>query len=277
MKWQNLFFYLISLPIQNGLSMTGHKIIRMKKTIVTFLFVTVVTALFFLLSSFENNTAKKTQRILVFSKTNGWHHTCIPAGIKALEKMGKENGFVCDFTTDSLQFTSKNLKKYAAVVFLNTTGNVLDDEQQKVFEKYIRSGKGFVGIHSATDTEYGWPWYNQLVGAYFKNHPKQQTAKLIIKDQSFIATRHLPADWSKWDEWYNFKNTHFDKVNVLMTVDESSYTGGQNGESHPVAWYHNFDGGRSFYTALGHTDETYSDPLFVQHLLGGIQYAMGKK
>jgi uncharacterized protein len=249
----------------------------MKKTIVSFFVAVIVTGILFMLSSFEKVPAKKMPRVLVFSKTSGYHHACIAAGIKALEKMGVENGFACDFTTDSLQFTSKNLKKYAAVVFLNTTGNVLADVQQKAFEKYIRSGKGFVGIHAATDTEYGWPWYNQLVGAYFKSHPKQQTAKVIVKDQSFIATKHLPATWSKWDEWYNFKNTHFDKVNVLMTVDESSYTGGQNGDNHPVAWYHDFDGGRSFYTALGHTDETYSDPHFVQHLLGGIQYAMGKK
>jgi type 1 glutamine amidotransferase len=162
-------------------------------------------------------------------------------------------------------------------VFLNTTGNVLDDVQQNVFEKYICFGKGFVGIHSATDTAYGRPWHNQLVGACFKNHPKQQTAKLIIKDQTFVATNHLPATWTKWDEWYNFKITNFEKVNILMAIDETSYTGEENGESHLVAWYHDFDGGRSFYTALGHTDKTYSDPFFVQHLLGGIQYAMGEK
>lgn len=215
-------------------------------------------------------------RVLIFCKTAGFHHTSIPAGIKAIQRLGMQNGFSCDTTTDSLQFTKRNLKKYAAVIFLNTTGNVLSDQQQSVFQQYIRSGKGYVGIHSATDTEYGWPWYNELVGAYFSNHPKQQQAVLQVKDQSFKGMSGLPPQWSRWDEWYNFKDTHWDKVKVLITLDEKSIEGGTNGDFHPVSWYRDFDGGRSFYTAMGHTDESYSDNLFLKHLLGGIQYAIGK-
>lgn len=218
---------------------------------------------------------KKTQRILVYAKTRGFHHNSIAAGLVALQKLGSENNFAVDTTTDSTYFVPKTLKKYAAVVFLSTTGNVLNDEQQAAFEKYIQSGHGFVGVHAATDTEYDWPWYNKLVGAYFKSHPKQQEAVLNIVDDTHISTKHLPKQWKRFDEWYNFKSIQ-PGLNVLITIDEKSYTGGANGDPHPMAWYHDFDGGRAFYTELGHTDESYKDPMYLQHLLGGIQYAMGK-
>lgn len=245
----------------------------MKKLLAVFFSLSIVAVLL----SFSVSSVKKNPRVLIFSKTNGFYHSSIPVGIKAIQKLGTDNGFDCDVTTDSLQFNYKNLKKYATVIFLNTTGDVLGEEQQKAFEKYIRSGRGFVGVHAASDTEYDWPWYNELVGAYFKSHPAQQNATLQVKDNSFIATMHLSKEWKRWDEWYNFKNTHWDKVNVLLALDESSYKGGENNGYHPAAWYHSFQGGRSFYTALGHTDESYADPVFLQHLLGGIQYAIGKK
>lgn len=227
---------------------------------------------FFLISFIE---AKKTPRILVYAKTRGFHHASIPAGLAAIQQLGTENGFAVDTTTDSSYFVPKTLKKYAAVVFMSTTGNILNAEQQTAFEKYIQSGRGFVGVHAATDTEYDWPWYNQLVGAYFKSHPKQQEAVLNIVDDTHISTKHLPKTWKRFDEWYNFKSIQ-PNLNVLITIDEKSYTGGANGDPHPMAWYHDFDGGRAFYTEFGHTDESFKDPLFLQHLLGGIRYAMNK-
>lgn len=231
-------------------------------------------ACFALLSlSFINH--KKTPRVLVFSKTVKFHHASIPAGQAALLKLGKENNFEVDTTTDATWFTEKNLKKYDAVIFLSTTGDVLNDEQQAAFEKFIRGGKGYMGIHAATDTEYDWPWYNQLVGAYFKSHPKQQEAMLNIVDGTHISTKHLSATWKRFDEWYNFKSLQ-PGLHVLITIDEKSYMGGENGDFHPMAWYHDFDGGRAFYTEFGHTDESYVDPMFLQHLLGGIQYAITK-
>ncbi len=220
-------------------------------------------------------TVKKTPRILVYAKTRGYHHASIAAGLVAVQKLGVENNFAVDTTTDSTYFKHKTLKKYAAVIFLSTTGNVLNDEQQKAFEKYIQSGHGFVGVHAATDTEYDWPWYNKLVGAYFKSHPKQQEAILNIVDNTHPSTKHLPATWKRFDEWYNFKDIQPD-LQVLITIDEKSYTGGANGATHPMAWYHDFDGGRAFYTEFGHTDESFKDPMFLQHLLGGIRYAMNK-
>ncbi|MDP9075992.1 MAG: ThuA domain-containing protein [Bacteroidota bacterium] len=217
-------------------------------------------------------TAK--QKVLIFSKTAGFHHNSIAVGIPAIIKLGQENNFDADTTTDGAKFTFDNLKQYAAVIFLSTTGDVLNDTQQAAFEKYIRNGGGFVGVHSATDTEYDWPWYGNLVGAYFKIHPAQQFAVLHVVDRNFIATKHLPADWRRFDEWYNFKwiapNLH-----VLIKIDEKTYTGGLNGDNHPMAWYHDYDGGRAFYTELGHTDESYADSLYLKHLLGGIEYAMG--
>jgi len=218
----------------------------------------------------------QNKKILVFSKTAGFYHQSIPAGIAALQKLAVENKFVADTTKDATIFTAANLKQYAAVVFLSTTGDVLNDEQQKAFEGYIQAGGGFVGIHAATDTEYGWPWYGKLVGAYFLKHPEQQMATLQVVDRKSIATRHLPATWARKDEWYNFKDIQPD-LHVLIKLDESTYKGGSNGTDHPMAWYHNYDGGRAFYTGLGHVDASYTDPLFLKHLLGGLQYAMGIK
>jgi type 1 glutamine amidotransferase len=213
-------------------------------------------------------------KVLIFSKTAGFHHESIAVGIPAIIKLGQENNFDVDTTTNSAKFTTENLKQYAAVIFLSTTGDVLNDEQQKAFEQYIHSGGGFVGVHAATDTEYSWPWYGDLVGAYFKSHPKQQEATLHVVDRKFIATRHLPEEWKRFDEWYNYK--YIAKgLHVLITIDEKSYTGGENGDYHPMAWYHEYDGGRAFYTELGHTNESYADPLYLKHLLGGIQYAIG--
>jgi type 1 glutamine amidotransferase len=215
-------------------------------------------------------------KILVFAKTAGYHHESIGTGLLAIQKLGSQNRFAADTTTSAEEFTSANLKQYAAVVFLNTTGDILNDEQQQAFTQYIQGGGGFVGVHAATDTEYGWPWYGKLVGAYFLKHPDQQMATLQVTDRGSIATSHLPESWSRKDEWYNFKDIQPD-LKVLINLDETTYKGGTNGASHPIAWYHDFDGGRAFYTGLGHVEASYSDPLFLKHLLGGIQYAAGQK
>jgi type 1 glutamine amidotransferase len=220
--------------------------------------------------------AKPKPKVLIFCKTAGFHHESIAVGIPAIIKLGKENNFDVDTTTNSAKFTEANLNQYAAVIFLSTTGDVLNNEQQTAFEHYIKAGHGFVGVHAATDTEYDWPWYGSLVGAYFKSHPAQQEAKLDVVDRGFPATNHLPATWRRLDEWYNYKWIASD-LNVLIKIDENSYKGGENGSNHPMSWYHAYDGGRSFYTELGHTDASYADPLYLKHLLGGIKYAIGKK
>ncbi|WP_323134765.1 ThuA domain-containing protein [Pontibacter kalidii] len=215
------------------------------------------------------------KKILVFSKTTGFRHKSIPAGKAALLQLGKEHKVAVDTTENAAVFTADSLAQYAVVVFLNTTKDVLDAEQQAAFEKYIQSGGGFAGVHAATDTEFNWPWYNQLVGAYFANHPEIQAAAIDVLDKNHPSTTHLPDRWEREDEWYNFKSMNPD-VHVLANLDEKSYKGGENGEQHPIAWYHEFDGGRAFYTALGHTEESYREEAFLQHLWGGIKYAMGE-
>ncbi len=214
-------------------------------------------------------------RILVFSKTMGFRHASIPTGVAALRTLCAQHGIMVDSTEDSDDFNEKNLKRYAAVVFLSTTGDVLNPLQENAFERYIQAGGGFVGIHAATDTEYGWSWFTGLVGGQFESHPEIQDATLLVKDHKHLSTKHLPGDtWQRKDEWYNFKNLN-PNVNVLMTIDEKSYKGGKNGDHHPMCWYHVYDGGRAWYTAGGHTNESYAEPAFLQHLLGGIRYAIG--
>jgi len=235
----------------------------------------LVAAAFFLVLFQRCDGNDIPARILVFSKTEGYRHESIPTGIAALRKLCYENGIAMDTSEEGADFNAQNLKRYAAVVFLNTTGDVLNPNQETDFERYIQAGGGYMGVHSATDTEYGWHWYGGLAGAYFSSHPEQQDATLRVKTHDHPATKHLPDEWKRRDEWYNFKEMN-PQVNVLLSIDESSYQGGTNGDSHPMAWYHEYDGGRAFYTALGHTKESYADPLFLQHLLGGLQYTIGK-
>jgi len=220
---------------------------------------------------------KKPVKILVFSKTKGFRHNSIETGKQVFLKLGKEHHFEVDTTENADYFTGKKLNAYAAVVFLNTTGDILNAEQQNAFEKYIRNGGGYVGIHAATDTEYDWPWYGKLAGAYFLSHPAVQEAHFTIADRNHPATSFLTdSTWIRKDELYNFKDIQPD-LKVLIFLDEKSYTGGKNGDSHPFSWYHNFDGGRAFYTGMGHTKEGWADEKFQRHIWGGLQYATGLK
>jgi cytochrome c len=220
-------------------------------------------------------------RILVFSKTLGWHHTSIPNGIAAIQKLGAENNFTVDTTTNADYFKEDSLKNYSAVVFLSTTGDVLDYRQEEAFERYIQAGGGYAGVHAAADTEYDWGWYDRLVGGHFYDHPgihdsfhNVQEGTFNIVDANNNATKDLPKPWKRKDEFYSFKKLPAD-VHVLLSIDENSYHGGKRMGNHPMAWYHDYDGGRAFYTALGHTEESYTDPLYLKHLLAGIQYAIG--
>ncbi len=217
---------------------------------------------------------QESPRVLVFSKTKGFRHQSIEAGKAALIKLGAEKGFAVDTTESADVFTEENLKKYRAVIFLSTTGDVLDQQQQNQFMRFIQSGGGYVGIHAAADTEYDWWWYGKLVGAYFKSHPQIQEAK--FKKIKPFGEDNLPDEWIRTDELYNYKKIS-DEITVLYNLDETSYKGGENGENHPIAWYHDYDGGRSFYTGLGHTDESFSEELFLSHLYQGIKYAIGEK
>lgn len=226
---------------------------------------------------FVGQAYAQKNKILVFCKTSGFHHNSIEQGVRVIQQLGSAHAVDVDSTTDATKFNDEILKQYSAVIFLSTTGDVLNDIQQQSFERYIQGGGGFVGIHAAADCEYDWPWYGKLVGAYFAGHPEPQEAILDVVDSDFPATRHLPAQWKWRDEWYYFKQLP-QQVHVLINLDESSYKVGENGmgNPHPIAWYHEYDGGRSFYTGLGHEEETFSQPIFQEHLWGGISYAMGR-
>ena len=215
-------------------------------------------------------------RVLVFSKTTGFRHDSIPAGIAAIQQLGQQNNFGVDATEDDTRFTDANLAQYAAVIFLSATGDPVSTQAEKAaFQRYIEHGGGFVGIHAASDSGTTWPWYGQLVGTYFKQHPAQQNARVVVEDPNHPSTQGLPAQFTRFDEWYDFQTNPRPNVHVLTTVDETSYTGGTMGADHPTTWCHTFDGGRAWYTALGHTSQSFSEANFLHLLLGGIQTAAG--
>ena len=212
---------------------------------------------------------------LVFSRTQGYRHEAIAAGVTALTELGRQRGWQVTATEDAGRFSDEGLSPFDVVVFLSTTGDVLDEEQQAAFERFIRAGHGYVGIHAASDTEYDWAWYGRLVGAYFKAHPEIQTARVVVEDAAHPSTAHLSAEWERRDEWYGFHDNPRARVQVLLRLDETSYTAGEGsmGSDHPIAWYHDFEEGRAFYTGLGHTSESYSEAAFLAHIAGGIEWA----
>jgi PKD repeat protein len=241
------------------------------------------------------NDPTKKFNVLIFSKTAGFRHSSIDEGITALKLLGEQNNFGVDAIEEASLFTDEFLARYVAVIWLSTTGDVLNDEQQAAFERYIRAGGGYVGIHSAADGEYTWPWYGQLVGGYFRNHPNgTPTATVEVEDRTHLSTAHLPERWTRVDEWYNYQSPVNPSINgggtdystrnttgihVLLKMDESTYneSDGSDGvdDDHPISWCHRFDGGRAWYTGLGHTEASYLEPEFLQHVLGGIEVATG--
>jgi type 1 glutamine amidotransferase len=228
-------------------------------------------------------------KALVFSKTAAFRHSSIPAGVAAIKQLGAENDFAVDATEDAGAFTDANLAQYDVVIWLSTTGDVLNDAQQAAFERYIEAGGGYTGIHSASDTEYDWPWYGGLVGAYFRDHPGSvnaqfQEATVNVLGQGVPANRGLPSRWTRTEEWYNFRTNPRHSVRVLAEVDEDTYDprgysvpGGSPGmgQHHPISWCQQYDGGRAFYTAMGHLSSAYSEPLLLSHILGGIEMTAG--
>ena len=239
--------------------------------------------------------AAEPNRALVFSKTAGFRHgDSIPLGNKLLESQFKAAGLEVDFSEDSAVFTSENLAKYRAVAFMSTTGDIMApalgkqatadekaaagkvaESRRAAFQAWLEGGGAFVGVHAASDTEYKWPWYGKMIGGYFAGHPAIQPATLrpVVKDH--LSTAHLPAEWKRRDEWYNFRNLQEDNQ-VLILLDESTYKGGKNGEKHPIAWCKDVAKGRMFYTAGGHTKESFAEPDFMKHLQGGVLWALRK-
>lgn len=210
-------------------------------------------------------------RVLVFTKTTGWRHDSIPTAVAALQRLAAQEGLAVDHSEDAGDFNDKNLHRYHAVIFASTTGDVLDATQQAAMESFVRAGGGYMGVHSAADTEYDWPWYGQLVGAYFKSHPPGlQTTKVVFEHD---GVPNAPA-WTVTDEIYNYRSNPRSAVQVTATVDERDYQGGTMGADHPIAWCHSYDGGRAWYTGLGHDIKLYADPQFEAQLKRGLRYTV---
>lgn len=221
-------------------------------------------------------------RALLVTKTGGWHHESIVDGVPALQALARRHNFRLDRHQDRIPLSDQLLSNYEVIILLNTTENIFNEEEQAAFEKFIRAGKGYVGIHAASDTEYDWPWYNQLVGRMFRIHPAVQTAMLDVRQPNFPGLERWPRRLLWTDEWYEFTEEKVEGLNYLLTVDEKTFKAEANwgrvagtgmGDFHPIAWYHQFDGGRAFYTALGHMPEVYQDKLFLEHVYGGIYWA----
>ena len=236
----------------------------------------ILLSIFLIQSDIEINclncSDKNSFSVLVISETKDWVHDSIESGIDMIKNIGDKNNFNVYHSDNSKVITSENLKEFNSIIFLNTTGDILSKNEQNVMEQFIKSGKGYVGVHSASDTEYEWQWYGDLVGAYFRNHSDVVDGKIFTVDNTHKITEHLNAEWNIEDEWYNFDYIS-DNINVLLKLDETSYEGGEHPDYHPITWYQKYDGGRSFYTALGHTTEVFKDERFIKLLEKGILYA----
>ncbi|MFJ4680474.1 ThuA domain-containing protein [Kitasatospora sp. NPDC088783] len=213
--------------------------------------------------------------VLLYTRTTGYRHASLPAATAALRELGRDHGFAVDATEDPAVFTDASLAGRGAVVFLSTSGEVLTPDGRAALRRWVEGGGGFAGVHSAACTEYDWPYYGELLGARFAGHPEVQPATVLVEDRDHPATAHLPARWPWCDEWYDFRDGPRPGVRVLATVDESGYRGGGMGGDHPLVWCRESGAGRSFFTALGHREEAYADPLFRRHLLGGLRWAAG--
>lgn len=244
-------------------------------------------AIFFLLPLLALSTgttivmAQNQFEILVFTQYDQYHKESIPAGIRAFQEMAVKHQFGLTWTMDADVFAEGNLKDFAAIVFLQAKADGFTPEQKEGLKKFINNGGGFVGIHATSTTDGSWPWYSQLVGRIFVDHPRVQSGIIGVVDDKFPAALHLPDKWIWTDEWYNFGEAQSDNLKDILVVDESSYdtTRGYGdpikgmGDHHPVAWHQEFDGGRSFYSALGHKPEAYQDERNLEFLYGAIYWA----
>ncbi|WP_445737163.1 ThuA domain-containing protein [Mariniflexile sp.] len=221
--------------------------------------------------------SQENLKVLVLTKTNGFRHKSIPKGIEKMKDWSKVEHWNIEFSEDSTRINDMVLDKTDVLVFLNTKGNILGTPEKEALVRYINKGGGFVGVHLASGTETDWPWFHQMIGAEFKDHPEVQSASMFV-DHTFQhpAVNHLGETFEIVDEWYNFKEPILPHVNVVLTLDENSYTGEKMGGAHPIAWYHYYEGGRVFYTGLGHTDEIYENEDYRKHIVGAINWA-GKK
>ncbi|MEM8706609.1 MAG: ThuA domain-containing protein [Actinomycetota bacterium] len=223
-----------------------------------------------------NPPAVEALSVLVFTETRGFRHGSIDEGEDLIADLATDHGWTVEYADDSGRFLDGDLAGFDTIVFLQTTGDFFDGAEEAAFEAYIRQGGGFVGVHAAADAEYDWDWYGGLLGGWFDGHPPTQNATIIVEDGTHPSTEHLGATWERAGEWFDFSPNPRGSVTVLLSLDESTYSGGGMGGDHPIAWYHEYDGGRAWYTGLGHAGSAFAEPEFIAHLRGGIEWAGGR-
>ncbi|NCT91457.1 ThuA domain-containing protein [Cellulomonas sp. APG4] len=210
-------------------------------------------------------------RALVFTRTTDYRHESIEHGTAVVRRLLADDGVASDHTEEPAAFHATSLSRYDLVVWLSTTGDVLDDDGRRALASWLAGGGAWAGVHGATVAEPGWPEFERIAGAVFTDHPEIQPARVRVADASHPSTSQLPVTWEHTDEWYNFRRRPGPEQTVLLTVDEATYAGGTMGADHPVAWHGGYGAGRTWYTSLGHAAETFDDPTFVAHLRGGLR------
>jgi len=234
---------------------------------------------------FSGSAKDKKINVLVFSKTAGYRHNSIPSGLKMMNDLARERKWVVTATEDADLFTPEFLKTFDVVIFLNPTGDVLNEQQQKNFEAFMAKGKGFVGIHAAADCEYDWAWYGQLNGAFFKTHPVAQMGTVILENTdhpSMVPFKGM-KNYRTLDEWYSFKENPRAKVHVLARLDETSLDEATLKDDkwkmgdHPLIWYQEIGNSRSFYTVFGHTPEAFENPIIKEHIGCAVDWVAKRK
>ena len=246
--------------------------------------------LFTLSLSAQHTVNWKKISVLVYTKNGkGYVHANIPDAVACIQKLGKQYGFAVDTSSNPAVMTEANLKRYSLMIFPSTNNDVFDtDAQQLAFRRYIEAGGGFVGIHSAIGTERKWKWFKMMLGGTFAWHPKYQKLTIKVIDPGHASMKGLPTTWTKEDECY-FEKELYPGPKVLMAYDISLLNmpdsatkarvdehRGTYADLYPAAWANDFDGGYTWYTALGHDKKDYSEPVFVKHIFQGIQYVASR-
>ena len=216
------------------------------------------------------NGGAKNINVLVYTKANGYKHQSRLDGIKMFRNLAHNYHFQTDFTEDSTKFNDENLSRYDVIVFLNTSGNVLGESGKAAFKKFINNGGGFLGIHSAADTENQWDWYNGLIGYKEYGTSSSKLATVSVVDRNNPSTKNLPEKWSCENEWLTWKKDNSSDIDLLLSIKSVD-----GNDFNPVTWCHKYDGGRAWYTSIGHLPENFIEKNFQQHILGGLIWASG--
>ncbi|WP_458388926.1 ThuA domain-containing protein [Sphingomonas sp. F9_3S_D5_B_2] len=227
--------------------------------------------------------ARPPQAILIYSGTTGYRHESIPAGIKAVTAIASRRGLKVEASEDPNVFSAGNLQRFRAIVLLSCTTDPknpasewLVGARRDALQGFVRHGGGILAIHAAADSHYNWPWYGKMIGGHFARHPTGTPQGIVhVTPGLGSIVAGLGATKSRTDEWYYFDD--YDPTSrLLMTLDPASISE-KDVNPNPASWTREVEGGRVFYTAMGHTRESYSDPWFLRHLANGLDWVLNRR